>query len=128
VRRDLSGLSPYAAVRGRPPGLISYESSDDTPLRPGRNHVNLQRCLSQTLQPPEVLAPEATPRSFYLDKAGICGRLVVRVLSIVTAAVRVDDACKRPRDDFDRLGPPIGKDMLIGLPQLPPGWEQSDLS
>ena len=50
--------------------------------------------LSQTLQPPKVLATKATPSGFDLDKGGMRGGLVVGVLGIVMAAVSVDDASK----------------------------------
>jgi hypothetical protein len=48
--------------------------------------------FSETLQPPEVLAPEATPSGFDLDKGGIRGGFIVGVLGFVAAAVSVDDA------------------------------------
>jgi len=48
--------------------------------------------LSQTLQPPKVLATKATPSGFDLDKGGMRGGLVVGVLGIIMAAASVDDA------------------------------------
>jgi hypothetical protein len=50
--------------------------------------------LSQTLQPPKVLATKGTPSGFDLDKGEIRGGIVVGVLGVVMAEVSLDDASK----------------------------------